>query len=285
MSAIYYLTVKETPTVLVDARTISPDFFAGKKISEIMALRIHEGGVVKTLSEMFDIEGPTEAPKDPGEIKIVIKGSSNKLSFIGYKMSKGTIEVMGDAGHFIGYRMGGGNIVIHGSVRSYLGAKMKGGTIEVFGDAKHWIGSKLMGEKPGKGMKGGTIIVHGNAGSEIGSGMKGGTIIIEGNAGDNIGSYMVGGTIIIKGNAGLYPGLRMAGGRLVVGGYVGGILPSFYVISFSQTLKVKDVIFNKPFMTFMGDALVGGRGLLQISYDDNKALLEHYKKLLEEVEV
>ena len=284
MSTTYYLRLKDKPTVLVDARTIAPDTFAGRRLNDISALKVLEGGVSRMIQDLFEVEGPAEAPKDPGEIKIIIKGSTNKVSFIGYRMSKGAIEINGDAGHFIGYKMRGGSITIRGSVRNYLGAKMKDGNIEVFGNAGHWIGSKLIGEKPGKGMKGGTITIHGSAGSEVGSGMKGGTIIIEGNARNNIGAYMTGGTIIIMGNSGLYPGLRMSGGRIVIGGTVKGILPSFYAISYMPSLKVKNITFNKPFMTFMGDVLVGGRGLLQLSYDDNKQYLEYYRKLIEEVE-
>jgi formylmethanofuran dehydrogenase subunit C len=284
MPETYHLRLKEKPTVPIDARAITPDTFAGKRLNEILTLKVLEGGVPRTIQDFFDVEGPAEAPKDPGEIRIIIEGSTNKVSFIGYRMSKGAIEIDGDAGHFIGYRMKGGSITIRGSARNYLGAKMKDGNIEVFGNAGHWVGSKLIGEKPGKGMKGGTIVIHGNAGSEVGSGMGGGTIIVEGGTGNNIGAYITGGTIVVIGNAGLYPGLRMGGGRVVIGGRVEGILPSFYAISYSPSLKVKNVTFNKPFMTFMGDALVGGRGLLQLSYDDNRQLLEYYRKLIEEVE-
>ena len=281
MPVTYYLRLKENPSVLIDARSITPDSFAGKRMDEILSLRLLEGGRQITLQDLFDVEGPNEAPKDPGEITIIIERSTGKISFVGYRMSKGNITINGNAGHFIGYKMKGGSIVIHGNVRNYLGAKMKDGTIEVFGNAGHWVGAKLLGEKPGKGMKGGTIMIHGNAGSEIGSGMKGGTIIIDGGARNSIGNHMVGGTIIIKGNAGLYPGLRMSGGRIVINGLVEALLPSFYADALIQPLKVKGITFNKSFMSFIGDVLVGGHGLLQVSYDDNKELLEEFRKLLE----
>ena len=281
MPVTYYLKLKENPSVLIDARSITPDSFAGKRMNEILSLRLLEGGRQITLQDLFDVEGPNEAPKDPGEITIIIERSIDKISFVGYRMSKGNITINGNAGHFIGYKMKGGSIVIHGNVRNYLGAKMKDGTIEVFGNAGHWVGAKLLGEKPGKGMKGGTIMIHGNAGSEIGSGMKGGTIIIDGDVRNSIGNHMVGGTIIVKGNAGLYPGLRMSGGRIVINGLVEALLPSFYADTLIQPLKVKGITFNKSFMSFIGDVLVGGHGLLQVSYDDNKELLEEFRKLLE----
>ncbi len=280
MPVNYYIKLKDNPSVLIDARSITPDSFAGKKINEILLLKILEGGKPIALQDLFDVEGPSEAPKDPGEIAIIIEKSITKVSFIGYRMSKGSITINGDAGHFIGYKMRGGNITIRGNARNYLGAKMKDGTIEVFGNAGHWIGAKLLGEKPGKGMKGGTITIHGNAGSEIGSGMKGGTIIIDGSAKNSAGNYMTGGTIIVKGNGGLYPGLRMSGGRIVINGSVQALLPSFYVDSIIQPLKVKGITFSKSFMSFIGDALIGGHGVLQVSYDDNKELLEEFRKLL-----
>ena len=252
MPVNYYIKLKDNPSVLIDARSITPDSFAGKKINEILLLKILEGGKPIALQDLFDVEGPSE----------------------------GSITINGDAGHFIGYKMRGGNITIRGNARNYLGAKMKDGTIEVFGNAGHWIGAKLLGEKPGKGMKGGTITIHGNAGSEIGSGMKGGTIIIDGSAKNSAGNYMTGGTIIVKGNGGLYPGLRMSGGRIVINGSVQALLPSFYVDSIIQPLKVKGITFSKSFMSFIGDALIGGHGVLQVSYDDNKELLEEFRKLL-----
>ena len=284
MPVTYTLTLKIKPTVLIDARMVSPDRFANKSIDEIKKLRIIEGGWDRKLEEIFTVTGPEKAPSNPNDIEIVVEGS-DKLCYIGYKMSGGRIVIKGGAGHFIGYKMKGGSIVIHGNVRNYLGCKMKNGTIEVFGNAGHRVGSKLQGEKPGKGMKNGTIIIHGNAGSEIGCGMSGGVIIVEGNAGNLIGDYMTGGVIIVKGSAGIYPGAEMSGGRIVIGGKVEAILPSFYVDSYIPSLKVRGITFNKPFLSFIGDAIVGGRGTLQISYEDNKAMLEFFKGLLEEVRI
>jgi hypothetical protein len=38
-------------------------------------------------------------------------------------------------------------------------------------------------------------------------------------------------------------------------------------------------------MLFIGDVVVGGRGLLYVSYDDNRELLDYCKSLIEEVGV
>lgn len=282
MTITYTLYPRIKPNVLIDLRHITPDEFTNKEISKIKDLPVLEGGKRTYLSELFEISGPLKAPKDPALINIVIEEGSDKFCYIGYKMSNGKIVIKGNAGHFIGYKMSGGKIVVEGNARNYVGAKMKGGTIEIYGSVGHRLGGKLVGEKPGKGMKGGTIIVHRDAGAEVGVGMGKGLIVIEGNAGNLVGSDMAGGTIIIKKNCGLYPGTGMLAGKIVIGGEVKGILPSFYVDSLLPSIKVKGIVFSKPFMLFLGDVVVNGRGLLYISYEDNKALLEHYKVLIEE---
>ncbi len=286
MSTITYsLYLKIKPTVLIDVRHLTPDEFAGKELSSIKSIAVWEGGKKTYLSELFDIKGPEKAPADPGQITITFEVGSSKLCYIGYKMSKGKIIVKGDAGHLVGYKMRGGNIVVEGSARDYVGAKMKDGTIEIHGNVGHKLGGKLLGEKPGKGMKGGTIIVHGNAGSEVGVGMERGVIIINGNAGNLVGSDMTGGSVVVRGNCGLYPGSGMSGGRIIVGGKVDAILPSFYADSMVPSISIRGVKFDKPFMVFIGDVIVGGKGLLYISYSDNRELLEYYRSLIEEVSV
>ncbi|MEM0027072.1 MAG: formylmethanofuran dehydrogenase subunit C [Ignisphaera sp.] len=278
----YVLKLKYSPKVLVDARNISPDKFAGKTLNEIKKLKILEGGYETTIESIFDVDGPSQAPQDIKSIEITIEGGSNKLCFIGYRMSGGKVVIKGGAGHFTGYKMSGGTIVVHGSVRDYLGCKMKGGVIEVFGDAGHRIGSKLHGEKSGKGMRGGTITIHGNAGSYVGWGAGGGTIVIDKNAKNFVGSDIAGAVVVVKGSAGIYPGFGMSSGRVVIGGRIESMAPSFYIDSIIPSLKVRGIAFNKPFATFIGDVISGGRGLLQISYEDNKDFVDLYKNLLEE---
>ncbi|MEM1525771.1 MAG: formylmethanofuran dehydrogenase subunit C [Ignisphaera sp.] len=279
----FTLRLKSTPTVLTDVRCISPDKFAGKRLEEIRNLKVLEGGVATTLDTLFDVEGPSTAPQDAKAIEINVENSLDKLCYVGYKMSNGKVVLKGGVGHFAGYKMKGGAIMIYGNVRNYLGAKMVNGTIEVYGNVGHRIGGKLQGEKAGKGMKGGTIHVHGNAGADVGWGAGGGTIIIDGNAGNFIGADMVGGVIIVKGNVGIYPGSRMIGGRIVVGGSTRAIFPSFYIDSVVPSLKVRGITFQKPFAIFIGDAVVFGKGMLQVSYEDNKHILDYYKYILEEV--
>jgi len=282
----YTLKLKEKPIVPIEARALKPDKFAGKPIDDIRKLKVLEGNRRVVLEELFDIDGPSTGPKEPQNIEIIITGEgTGKVRYLGYKMTAGKIVVKGDIGPLAGFKMRDGTIIVEGNARSWLGAKMRKGTIEVFGNAGDFVGAKLQGERPGRGMKGGMIIIHGNAGSNIGAGMKGGAIIVEGNAGNLIGTYMTGGSIAVEGNAGSFIGARMSGGKIVVVKKVDGILPSFYVDSIVKSAKVKGRRYEKSFMLFMGDVIVNGRGSLFIAYEENESLLEPYKNIIAGVEL
>jgi formylmethanofuran dehydrogenase subunit C len=80
----------------------------------------------------------------------------------------------------------------------------------------------------GRGMSGGTVLVHGNAGMHLGGEMKGGSITVNGNAGDWVGAEMTGGFISIRGNAGGQIGAAyrgslkgMRGGMILIEGTAG----------------------------------------------------------------
>jgi len=80
-------------------------------------------------------------------------------------------------------------------------------------------------------MKGGRIVVNGNAKDFAGMWMKGGEIIIKGNAGFGAGTHMKGGRIVIEGLAKGSIGLEMEGGEIYIGKF-----PSFSVIYDDQPL-------------------------------------------------
>ncbi len=278
----YKLVVKDGVTVPVDARRIKPERFAGKRLSEILEIKVREGSRPRKLKDLFEVEGPENSVDDASKIEIVVEGEgTSKLRYLGYKMGCGRIIINGVAGCLTGYRMAGGEIIINGDARSWLGAKMKGGTIEVKGNAGDFIGAKLQGEAPGKGMKGGVIIIHGNAGSHVGAGMGGGAIIVEGSVLDLTGAHMTGGSILVMGSAGRFTGARMSGGKIVVAGRIDGVLPSFYIDSIAGSAKVKGYKVKKKFALFTGDVLVGGMGKLFIALEENKDLLSKYLELLE----
>jgi formylmethanofuran dehydrogenase subunit C len=80
----------------------------------------------------------------------------------------------------------------------------------------------------GRGMTGGSIVIHGNAGMHLGASMSGGSIVVHGNTTDWLGAEMSGGLIHVHGNAGgqvgaAYRGSRkgMRGGVILIDGTAG----------------------------------------------------------------
>jgi formylmethanofuran dehydrogenase subunit C len=110
------------------------------------------------------------------------------------------------------------DLVLHGALHKvrWIGRGMKQGSITIHG---------AVGMHLGAYMKGGRIEVHGNAGDWIGAEMKNGHIHVRGNAGGQVGAAyrgalrgMKGGVIQVDGSAGLEVGMRMRRGVIIVGG-------------------------------------------------------------------
>ncbi|MGI6615419.1 MAG: formylmethanofuran dehydrogenase subunit C [Dethiobacteria bacterium] len=96
---------------------------------------------------------------------------------------------------------------------------MRGGTLVIKGNAGDWLGAHMIG---------GRITVLGSAGNFVGSGyrgekqgMAGGTILIKGNAGRAVGARMKGGFIAVGGDCEEALGYGMLNGTIVVAGYAG----------------------------------------------------------------
>ena len=101
----------------------------------------------------------------------------------------------------------------------HLGAEMRGGEIIVNGNAADWAGAE---------MHGGHIHVRGNAGDLVGAvyrggrrGMTGGEILIDGDAGDEIGHCMRRGLIAVGGKAGDAAGFQLIAGSILLFGEAG----------------------------------------------------------------
>lgn len=101
----------------------------------------------------------------------------------------------------------------------YIGHGMNGGSITVHGDAGSYLGFA---------MKKGSIRVHGDADAFAASGLAGGEILIDGNVGDFLAAAitgdrkgMRGGLVIVKGNAGDRVGDQMRRGILLIEGNAG----------------------------------------------------------------
>ena len=184
------LTLKEQPNVPIEAEALSPDVLEKLRHDEIRALPMFLGRRQRRLDEFFDVEG--EASEE-----LEIRGDAGRVKWIGRGMTRGHLNIVGDAG-------------------MHLGAYMKGGTIDVSGNASDWLGGE---------MSGGLIRIAGNAGGQIGAayrgsltGMTDGTVLVEGSAGMEVGMRMKKGTIVVKGSVKDFAGLEMKGGPLIVGG-------------------------------------------------------------------
>jgi formylmethanofuran dehydrogenase subunit C len=270
------LELKTVPKVPVEASIISPDSLVGKSKKEIESLEVWRGNKKIPLKDLFRVKG--EALNELKDSLIRIIGDLSKFRKIGYRMSTGSLSIVGNAGMYLGEEMRGGSIFVEGNVGSWLGMNMKGGLIEVKGNAGDYVGSAYRGKNVG--MKGGKIIIHGNVGNEVGCWMKDGLIRIDGNAGMFPGLHMIGGTILINGDCLGRAGAQMKGGKIVILGRMESILPSFNISGISEKTSVGEEKIQGPFYVFEGDLTEEGKGKIFLSIAKNQNL-KFFEKFIE----
>ncbi len=220
------LTMKNQPTLYLEADTVSPDSFAGKSAAEIAALHAWEGNTQETLGKYFEVSG--QAGTTAADTKIILTGDCSKVKYIGMKMSAGEIVVENNADMYVGAWMQGGKLTVKGNVDAFAGTGMKGGDLVVEGNAGNYLGSAYRGDW--RGMQGGKISVKGNAGSDIGMYINGGEIVVNGDADVHVGTHAEGGKIVIKGNAKSKVGGQMVEGEIYVFGTIDVMMPGFRYI-------------------------------------------------------
>lgn len=201
----------------LDVSSLVPDHLVGKSRAELAAIQLQYGNRKIPLGEFFTIGG-----SDPETIHLT---GSPKLDFIGRGMTRGTIEIEGDAGAYLGMQMRGGRLRISGSTGPYAACELRGGIVEIGGNAGDWLGAALPGNK--KGMSDGVVIVKGNAGDRAGDHMRRGAILIEGNAGAYLGARMTAGTVAVRGEVGCHAGYAMRRGTLLLYRPLATILSTF----------------------------------------------------------
>lgn len=217
------LTIKNQPDLYLEADTICPDAFAGKKTEEIAGLPVYVGREQHRLGDFFEISG--KAGATAAETKIVVNGDLSRVKYIGMKMTGGEVVVNGNADMYVGAWMQGGKITVNGNVDAFAGTGMKGGELVINGNAGNYLGAAYRGDW--RGMQGGKITVTGNAGSDIGTFMNGGEIVIGGNVDVHVATHAEGGKIIIKGNAKSRVGGQMVEGEIYVFGSIDVMMPGF----------------------------------------------------------
>ncbi|MFQ6054012.1 MAG: formylmethanofuran dehydrogenase subunit C [Candidatus Bathyarchaeia archaeon] len=272
------LTPKGTPTLPVEAETITPDAFAGRRLPEIDGLPVHVGNRTETLGEYFEVEG--ETAETAVEQLIIIEGDIPWVKYLGANMTGGRIVVDGGVGMHVGVQMTGGEITVEGPASDWAGAEMRGGLLRIKGDAGHLAGAAYRGSS--EGMTGGCILVEGDAGVETGSFMRRGMIVVLGDVGPFAGAHMNGGEIFVFGRAArrLGAGMKGNGGIIVCLGGVEALLPTFvydttyrpafmrlYMRELRDELGVQEAerFLDAPFRRYRGDIAVGGDGEILIA--------------------
>jgi formylmethanofuran dehydrogenase subunit C len=200
------LTLKEQPTVPLEADTLSPDVVDGLAADAVRALPVFLGKRKCRVDDFFTVEGA-------GSDKLEIHGDARQVKWIGKSMTRGTIRIAGNAGMHLGAHMKGGTIEVTGNASDWVGAEMTGGLIRIAGNAGGQIGAAYRGSM--SGMNRGTILIGGSAGLEVGMRMKRGIIVVGGAVRDFAGLQMKGGTIFLLGGAEIRTGAWMSRGTIV----------------------------------------------------------------------
>src|SRR5262245_19889447 len=258
------LTLREAPSVPLEAEALSPDTIATLTVDEIRALPVHLGKRPRRVDDFFEVEGDTSD-------ELEIRGDLHRVKWIARGMTRGALRIHGNVGMHLGSAMSGGTIDVTGDVGDWLGAEMSGGTIRVHGNAGGQVGAAYRGAMTG--MRDGLIVVDGSAGLEVGMRMKRGTIVIGGPVRDFAGLQMKGGTIVLRQGAELRTGAWMNRGTIVSLQPI-PLLPTFaYAASYNPTFlrlyarRLAAVGCRLPYdecegayQRYTGDAAVPGRG-------------------------
>ncbi len=205
------LTLKDQPSVPLEAEILSPDHFAGLDNAAIRALPVFLGKRQLRVDDFFTVEGESGGA-DAGD-ELEIHGDAAKVKWIGRAMTRGRITVHGNAGMHLGAYMKGGAIEVTGNASDWVGAEMANGLIRIRGNAGGQVGGAYRGSL--KGMREGTILIEGSAGLEVGTRMRRGIIVIKGPVRDFAGLQMKGGTIVLCGGAELRTGAWMIRGTII----------------------------------------------------------------------
>lgn len=258
------LTLKEPPTVPLEAECLSPDVVAPLRHDAIAALPLFLGKRQRRLDDFFTIEGD-------GSDELEIHGDAGRVKWIGRGMTRGRIALVGNAGMHLGAHMKGGTIEVRGNASDWVGAEMTGGLIHIRGDAGGQIGAAYRGSLAG--MNGGAILVEGAAGIEIGMRMRRGLIAVRGPVRDFAGLQMKGGTLLLLGGAEIRTGAWMVRGTIISFRPL-SLLPTFsYDCTYNPTFwrlyarHLQALGFGLPcppgeggYQRYNGDAAVPGKG-------------------------
>jgi formylmethanofuran dehydrogenase subunit C len=235
-------------------------------------LDTHKGEIIFSLDDLFERAGkdPTKAdverlmPTD-GKLlsRLIEEDPGKKLSSLwGYltslaaERSAGPLKLLGL--DFAGRELSSGVIILEEGA-DHIGEGMKGGRIVVLGEAGDFLGQAMAkggivaescGDYAFRNMCGGFGVIKKEAGNYLGLRNSGGRILVKENAGARAGWLMRAGRLVIKGDAGDYLGLLMSGGKITVCGAAGA----------RTGWRMKGgIIYVSEFGPEMGEGAVGGK--------------------------
>ncbi len=263
------LSLKAEPPTRLALDGLLPERLAGLSTAEIERLPLLVGNRREAVGDWFNVE-----PGDPARLEIA--GDCGRLDRIGAGMSSGGISVSGNAGAYLGIGMSGGTLSVSGAVGFGAATDLRGGTVQIGADAGDGLGGSLPGATGG--MRGGTVIVAGNAGAQPGHRLRRGLIVVSGNAGPGCGAEMIAGTIVLGGSTGILAGAAMRRGSIIALGGTARIAPTFGDSGVHELLILKLLAQHLariglgalaarlgPLRRWLGDAAVAGRGELLVT--------------------
>jgi formylmethanofuran dehydrogenase subunit C len=262
-------TLKQVPSLRVDLRGITPAALAGLSIADVKRLPLGYGNSTLPLAELFSVTSSA------GNDVLVFEGDLSRFDRVGWQMAGGRIQVEGSVGHYAGGCMSAGELVINGHAGLLAACEMAGGTLTIEGNVDDFAASTLPGSMDG--MRGGRLVVKGNAGARFGDRMRRGTALVFGDAGDFLASRMVAGTIAVGGRVGAHPAYGMRRGSVVFAtaeplpAQLATFVPALASADVFWQLLARDLaargapfarLASQPMVRFLGDLGAGGKGEL-----------------------
>jgi formylmethanofuran dehydrogenase subunit C len=258
------LALRQRPDQRLDLTALVPNRLAGKSVAEIERIDLATSRHRVDLGEVFRVRAGS-----PEQIRL--EGACDRLDLIGHGMTSGAIVVEGDVGAQAGRRMSGGRLTIRGDAGPWAASGMQAGHLEITGNVGDRLGGPLAGEVAG--MRGGVVVVGGDAGERAGDRVRRGTIIIQGGAGPYAGSRMLAGTLIVRRATGAQPGYLMRRGTMVCGEPGTVLSPTFVDCGIHHLIAMRLLaafirsynkqvasILDRPLRRFAGDMAALGKG-------------------------
>ena len=262
-----HLTLKEQPSVPLEAEVISPDVMAALRHDAIrVTSRLFFGKRQCRLDDFFDVDG--EAADQLAIRGDVVQGQVDRPRY-----DPGPHHRRRQRRHAPGRLYERRH---HRSFRQRLGLGRRRDArrvIHIRGNAGGQVGAAYRGSL--SGMNEGTILIEGSAGLEVGMRMRRGIIVVKGLVRDFAGLQMKGGTIILLSGAEIRTGAWMVRGTIVSLSPI-ELLPTFafgcrYQPTFLrlyakhlQTLGVSIPQEGGEFERYVGDTSVPGKGEILI---------------------